>query len=64
MVHFLLSCIFVRTVEFHPVNINICRKTETLRRHFYESRKPATQSDRDLLEMTETERTGFPPARE
>ncbi|HGO8147351.1 TPA: hypothetical protein ACLAO2_000690, partial [Neisseria meningitidis] len=34
------------------------------RRHSHKSGNPEMKSNRNLSEMTETERTGFPPARE
>ncbi|WP_186007616.1 hypothetical protein [Neisseria meningitidis] len=40
------------------------QKTATRRRHSRESGNPEAKSGGNVLEMTETQKTGFPPARE
>ncbi|EOB69664.1 hypothetical protein NM64182_0367 [Neisseria meningitidis 64182] len=52
-----------RESEFQCLK-NLSEKTKPFRRHSHESGNLEMKSNRNLSEMTETERTGFPLLRE
>ncbi|MGJ0088475.1 hypothetical protein ACR56T_08970, partial [Neisseria meningitidis] len=58
-----LSCCFGLLFFVEMTRLWIAR-IYPFRRHSHKSGNPEMKSNRNLSEMTETERTGFPPARE